>query len=261
MGSLVDVMGESSSPSVEWLEDVTAADWIGPRLHPFAMDTGSIVPEGFEAYARLFHPSEGHPDNPRRRWAEIAAANGHEVHAEMLFGTISRPANSTRDDAEWDAPSTGSLPLPERTVLVDLLRAATTTPDDCWFCVWEGFGGLDTQGVTARVRLPEREYLLRRGPVEAALDPTPHREGPGFGVIRFTPIGTAPSALADVFWEDQSPNLWWPADRAWIVVTEIDDDCSYIGGTAALIRAVVDHPDLEALPAQLTDWPYRQDPD
>lgn len=248
-------MEDSISPSIEWLEDVSAADWIAARLHPFAQDAGSVVPEGFEADARLFHPSESQPDGRRWRWSEIAAINGHDVHPQMLFDTISRPADDAADDIEWDAPWTGSLPLPERAVLVDLLRPATTTPDDCWFCVWDGFGGLDTQGVTARVRLPQREYLLRRGPVETALDPTPRRQGPGYSVFTFTPIGAPEAPLPDIFWEDQSPNLWWPADRAWIVATEIDHDYSYIGGTSALIRTILDHPALEALPIELTNWP------
>src|SRR5205814_8292031 len=123
-------------------------------------------------------------------------------------------------DHEWDEPEMGSLPMPERAVLVELLRLATTTPDDCWFCVWEGYGGLDDQGVEARVRLPQRDYLLRRGPIEAAMDPTPRRPGPGFQVVALNPTpaprttAPGPSAPPEVSRKDQSPNLWWPARRA-----------------------------------------------
>jgi hypothetical protein len=31
---------------ITWLQDVSPADWIGPRLHDFCVDTGSVVPEG-----------------------------------------------------------------------------------------------------------------------------------------------------------------------------------------------------------------------
>jgi hypothetical protein len=221
----------------------------------------SIIPEGFEAYARLLHPAESHgPDGRRWRWSDIAGQNGREVHTEMLFETISQPSGGVASDDDWGEPELGSLPLPERAVLVDLLGSATTTPDDCWFCVWDGFGGLDDQGVSARVRLPEREYLLRRGPIEAATDPTPRRRGPGSMTMIFTQI-PAPGApapktpvLPDLWWKDQSPNLWWPADRAWIVATEIDHTWTYIGGPAVVIRSVLDHPDLEALPIELTAW-------
>jgi hypothetical protein len=75
---------------------------------------------------------------------------------------------------------------------VEVLRTATTTPDHCWFCLWEGCAGLDDQGVAERVRLPGRDYLFYAGPVELALE--------------------SPAGLEA--W-DQSPNLWWPHDRAW----------------------------------------------
>jgi len=38
-------------------QNVSPARWIKDRLHPFAQDTGSVIPEGFEAYARVFHPA------------------------------------------------------------------------------------------------------------------------------------------------------------------------------------------------------------
>jgi hypothetical protein len=49
----------------------------------------------------------------------------------------------------------------------------------------------------------------------------------------------------------QSANLCWPDDRAWCVAAEIDSSWTYVGGTAALIRALLDDPDLEALPARI----------
>src|SRR3984893_3910611 len=73
-----------------WLRDVSPALWIGPRLHPFAKDVGSIIPEGFHAYARLFHPV---PVDSRRRerWSDVAQRNGRIVHPEMQFHQISVP--------------------------------------------------------------------------------------------------------------------------------------------------------------------------
>lgn len=220
-------------PEVEWLSDPAPASWIGPRLHSFAHDVGSVVPEGFETYARLFHPVEtvegGIPR--RRRWAEVAAAKGRIVHPEMQFHLISRAAG-TRPPPGYhrgEGPSWGSLALPERQVLVELLRAGTTTPDRCWFCVWEGYGVLDDRGVEERVRLPHRDYLLYRGPVEAALARLVH-----------PPL-------------DQSPNLWWPDDRSWIVATEVDFAWTYVGGSGHLIEGLRADGRLEALEATPAD--------
>jgi hypothetical protein len=53
-------------------------------------------------------------------------------------------------------------------------------------------------------------------------------------------------------WED-GPNLWWPEDRAWCVASEIDHSYSYVAGSAELINELLAHPDLEAVPARITD--------
>jgi hypothetical protein len=41
---------------ITWLHDVRPADWIAPCLNEFGIDTGSVIPEGFDAYCRIFHP-------------------------------------------------------------------------------------------------------------------------------------------------------------------------------------------------------------
>jgi hypothetical protein len=122
--------------------------------------------------------------------------------------------------------------------LVDVLRRHTSTPDRCWFCLWDGYGYLHGPPAVAylyfwpedvpeserlpppqppkprlqksRVRLPGRDYLLFTGPVE---------QGAG--------------------WDD-GPNLWWPDDHAWCVASEIDLDYTLVGGSAALRDALLE---------------------
>ena len=205
-----------------WLRDVSPAGWIGPRLHPFAQDIGSVIPEGFAAYARLFHPVEVDRDR-RERWSDVAARNGRIVHSEMQFHMIAAPRGQTPsvDYNRGNQPRMGTLHVEQRRILVDHLRSATTTPDRCWFAMWEGFGGLDDGGIRERVELPSRNYLLYSGPVDRTLE-SPH------------PF-------------DQSPNLWWPEDRAWFVATEIDFDSTFVGGDDRLIAALASDQRLEAL--------------
>ena len=50
---------------VEWLTDIHEAEWIAPRLHPFLTDVGSVIPVGYEAYARIFHPVRSSGRRPR----------------------------------------------------------------------------------------------------------------------------------------------------------------------------------------------------
>jgi hypothetical protein len=108
----------------------------------------------------------------------------------------------------------GTLDLEQRRILLEHLKAATTTPELCWFAMWEGFGGLENTVVPERLALPNRNYLLYSGPVDRALE----------------------SPMDPV---DQSPNLWWPEDRAWFVGTEIDFDSTFVGGHDRLIAALV----------------------
>ena len=244
-------------------DEVEAADWIHGRLHPFAQDVGSVVPVGFAAYARIFHParSEGRMEASGTivpglevRWSDVAARSGRTVHPEMQFHSI---AASTPDtEPRIYEPMLGVLSERQASALVGLLSKHTATPNSCWFCLWEGQGYLHPGGIAwfvaarppfarikvgfrrlqlrwsrprtprpdqPRVRLPSRDYLLFRGPVAEAAG-----------------------------WQD-GPNLWWPDDHAWCVASEIDFPYTYVGGSQELVDAIVKDPDIEALPARLTD--------
>jgi hypothetical protein len=224
-------------PRIVWLHDTSAADWIGPRLHGFALDTGSIVPEGFEAYCRVLHPFRGRGDDkPTRTWAEVAAENGRIVHPEMQPQVIFRPIGAKKPTG-WDHTidnelDWGSCPRSVLGALVDVLGRHTATPERCWFCAWEGMGFLEFDGMRERVRLPGRDYLLYTGPIELAMAPL------------------------DDSWDGRSPHLWWPDDRAWVVATEIDFAWTYVGGASSLIRGLLDDPRIEALAAELSDKPF-----
>jgi len=210
-----------------WLPDVSPAAWIRPRLHPFGQDVGSVIPDGFEAYARLFHPVEV---DHRERWSDVAQRNGRIVHSEMQFHLISTPRGQTPTELYGRRePRHGTFLLEQRRLLVEHLRGRTTTPDRCWFGLWEGFGGLDDGGIRERVALPHRNYLLYNGTIDHALDsPMPF---------------------------DQSPNLWWPDDRAWFVATGIDFAWTYVGGEWRLIAALLSDSRLEALAVALDARP------
>ena len=45
---------------------------------------------------------------------------------------------------------------------------------------------------------------------------------------------------------EQIANLWWPRDRAWFVVTEIDFDSTIVAGTRECIDALTQSPGVEA---------------
>jgi hypothetical protein len=240
-------------------DEVEAADWIHGRLHPFAQDVGSVVPTGFGAYARIFHPARGpHLPEVEVRWSEVAVSSGKIIHPEMQFHTIAVPAHDRAHapEAPIYQPRLGVLSDGQAVALVGLLSKHTATPDACWLCLWEGYGYLNP-GATAA-------WLIEASPRRRPKPP-----GFGFGRLRVgmpttTTRGfperkrvTLPGRDYLLFkgsvaeaqgWED-GPNLWWPDDQAWCVASEIDFPYTYVGGTSELIDAILQDPALEALPA------------
>lgn len=242
-----------------WSDEIGQASWIGERLAPFgAYAVASVIPGGFESYARVLHPAEDplHGGDRVVRWAEVAAWSGLPLRPDSQFHSIALPQVRPHADAPWHSqgPYQGSLYPPDALVLTDMLRAWTTTPQQCWFCVWDGYGWdgvymTATDGPDAsapgfgrlpdpvpaavrdgpRVQLPNRDYLLYRGPAEAAL------------------------ATVSLSGGDQVANLWWPQDRAWFVATEIDLAWTYVGGPAGLIAQLISEARIEALPAAPDD--------
>ena len=245
-----------SDAAPAWSGEIRQASWIGERLAPFdAYVVTSVVPGGFEAYARLLHPAEEpvHDGDRVVRWADVAAWSGLPLRPGSQFHSIALPLVRPDGQAPWtgQGPHRGSLYPPDAVILAEILRDWTTTPQRCWFCVWDGYdwdggvyltasdgpaaaepgSGRRTDPVPAdvrggsRVELPNRHYLLYSGPVEAAL------------------------ATVGLSGGHQVANLWWPQDRAWFVATEIDLAWTYVGGPAGLIGQLVAETRIEALPA------------
>jgi hypothetical protein len=135
--------------ALTWSTDVSAGAWLTERIIGFARDVGSVVPHGFEAYARVFHPLDD------GRWTDRAARNGRIAHAEMQLHLISSPAGAAPAGYQpLDEGSVGSLPEGELEALVAVLRHHTAAPERAWFAVWERFGHLHGSPAVARYTIP-----------------------------------------------------------------------------------------------------------
>lgn len=157
-----------------WEPDVSRGEWLRPmESEPFA-STLSVVPRGFEAYARIFHPVER--DRPRatgtwhgvdaeslfagvtdidaaletRRstWAEVAAAFGTTMHSEAQHARLVGLGEWDSSDSigpdgwRYQSPSVGSCDPDSFTAAARVLARHTTTPSAGVAAVWEGWGGL-----------------------------------------------------------------------------------------------------------------------
>jgi hypothetical protein len=243
---------ESNVEPTEWLDGFLQSRGSIPPL------VGEIVPSGFEAYARLVHPARrffgpSAEQSVPLRWSEIAAARGKTIHPEVELQALI----DTRDEFDydhWKAISIGGgewfppyewLEESEALALVALLRPYTSTLDDAWFMLWDGYGDLGRviddlpRGTIHRVPEPPnvpaelvgrtwafRHYLVFRGSLDA---------------------------LRMWFeWRTEGPNYMWPDDRGWIVATEIDGFSTYVGAPSEAIDRVLASPLLEVFASALT---------
>jgi hypothetical protein len=242
--------------------------WLAKRRPLFSSyNVASIVTGGFPAYARILHPVRN-GNTEWIRWSEIAAKSSRTMHRLVQFHAINQPPVPG-----IGTPESGNLPAHLLRIACDTLAEHTGTPDRCLFGVWNGCGWLqesaceivftpigtsDTPPAIVSdapdpaslsplapaavaklplVHLPQRDYFLFEGPLEAAMD-----FGWYIGGTHFVP---------------QSPNLFWPDDHDWCAASEIDLFCTLIGGSNELVDRLVSDPRLEAwrvLPNDSVTW-------
>jgi len=206
---------------LRYASSLEGTEWIRDSLTTFATSVASFVPSGFEAYARIYHPWQdnvGSTEAPPR-WRDVARFEGFDLEDPIACAAM-----------PWSLQSpvrvmVGSLERGALDAVVEHVRIATSTADDCWFALWEGFGDAQwARDADPRLVLPNRSYLIFRGPLDGAR-----------------------VNLSDIAFSHRSPSLWWPADHAWCVATEVDHAWSYVGGSRALIDDVLADARLESI--------------
>jgi hypothetical protein len=245
--------------------DVRAGAWIAPRLCGFGGRVCCVVPAGFAGYARVLHPAADQHGVPAR-WAQVCEHTGRVAHPLMQWHMISTapPAGPQTPACSWPGgqPQAGNLAPAALGDVLEILAGHTADPADCYHAVWEGWGWLHADGAASfachgsdsprvhppppsppalpeqvlagpRLNHPHRGYLLFHGPLRAAL--------------RIGHQVTADWRLP------QSPNLLWPADRSWLLATEIDFDSTLVGGSTGLAEELVRATRLEAWPVGSND--------
>jgi hypothetical protein len=251
------------------MTEVSSASWVTERLQLWdstGVRVESFVPSGFEAYVRVVHPArERGGIEPGLRWADLGAGKGVPLSADAAFAEVTGIQPEDQDALDVFAPLEGTLPVRPCRALTSTLARFTRSPAVCWFCLWDGNGAFWSRSHTGpyewddssagaraywtdaqaqddflhglpKVETYARSYFLLRGPLDVA--------------CRFE--------IAGLY---TSPNLCWPADRAWILITEVDDYSTYVGGSRAAIDAVLASEHLEAvevaLDTRMDVGPYR----
>lgn len=235
-----------------------ASEWLASRTRGRG-EVRDLVPDVFEAYARIFHPAmrEAGPQlvdsssdqMPRYevpneaacevRWDQVATANGKVVHPGMQWAAIS--SGRKAQPGLWDRPPMcDSMPRRQTGVLCEDLSTFTSVPDRCWCAVWEGYGdmvGLRSDSALPRLERWNRPMIVATGPLNAI----PQKAfNDGFeGQIR-----RDDNLQLDRY---RSPSLWWPDDRTWCVATDVEMDTTYLGASAECVTKLLADGRLETM--------------
>ena len=161
---------------MEWTADVSRGAWLRALLEESYDTMHCVVPRGFAAYARVFHPAsvrslpdravptqheyermphseaaaliEQYVDRPTT-WTETASAFGTVMHPLAQWQSLVRTPHGEQwhtriapDGRQFDAPSEGEMEPAHLARIAAHLAAHTSTPDAGIAAVWAGYGGL-----------------------------------------------------------------------------------------------------------------------
>jgi hypothetical protein len=212
--SAVGLFGNRVAPTA----DAAAAAQVGKRFDP-----GTCVCEGFEHHVRITHWVAGEEerwDAPPEVIATVAriGADHTSTPAEATFAIWDGHGWASRvSDYYWVNSLRAPRTAVERLRLAAMLRYASALEHRHQRRVQRWLDGRLSD--VPRLELPFRTYLLLRGPVSAAAQLT-------------EPVVVDTLRLV--------PDLWWPADEAWFVATDVELDATVVSGSGELARALVE---------------------
>jgi hypothetical protein len=137
--------GMGAPPDARWSQAFAEAEWIRERLTAFdtnrvppavpggfsSFRVGSIVPSGFEAYARVLHPAVGFApgEGPPVRWRDVAAWSGRPIGRETQFHSIALPPERPAGEAPFAgrSPQIGAPCSPDALGTAALLATGEAT--------------------------------------------------------------------------------------------------------------------------------------
>jgi len=259
------------SDDLKVTDGAAAGAWIRPRL---GGEFGAVtlqVPKGFEAYVRVFHPAWDREGNPVS-WADAAKACGTIPHREMQWHAILGFADADElgvsyssndpNGPKWAGsdPSIGPMNIETLDALCEILAAHTADSTHCLFglCTIHGWKeSFSPDELQPLLELPyQRDHIVLAGPLSAIDQIEYDWSKPSSTRMIFVAHKSEeppPEPDPSEFLQREAPNLIWPADHTWLVASEVDFDSTLVGGSAKLIKAIVDSAELEALRVEPTD--------
>ena len=143
---------------------------------------------------------------------------------------IPDPVRPRQDEADADVADDHPDDMARLARALHHLRAFTVTPEDCYFCLWDGYSDVHVPRSAANgpmVSIPHREYFLLRGSLADLAD---WAEVLGGG--------------------NHTPAFAWPADRAWCTASDVDPHWAGIGAGRQAMDTLLNAPELDIVAAE-----------
>jgi hypothetical protein len=182
-------------------EPPTASEYFAPQFTSFARVVNSV------------ESSSGQP----ARWSSFAA---HPLDATTSFSDLREQPNNAPE------PEIGTIDREVARELSRVLSQHTSTPDECYFLAWDGYGDDVPMTATTTIIAPYgRRMLVLGGSVEDAVEP--FEDGP----------------------HGRRAQWWIPGDGAWSVGNDIYGNSVYVAGSEAAISDILSSTTLESFRA------------
>lgn len=215
--------------------DTSAADWITGSDVPWQRLV-TYGPPGFPVYARL-------------RFIPDPLSEGQSENDAVLDQNV--PSETAR-----------------LRTLLETLAGHTSTPKDCYFCLWDGWQTDIYGGDIVRI-VDEHAGSIRKGPIVPPAFPPEVLSGPKVDVPNrayflfrgkltdFGDWGASGTEPGEPRTGMPDPAFIWPADHAWCIANDVDPHWAGIGADAEAIHQILADPRLDVVPANPTEDPPR----
>lgn len=249
--------------SLSIVDGYTVGHWIEDELRGELGTIGSFVPARYSSYLRILHPVES-VTGERVTWECVADQVGGIVHPLVQWHSLVKsadPDDSSESSYPGGQPRRGQLPVDILAELARCLSARSSGSEAQFFGFWTGWAWAAGLGRSTTV-LHERDSNVI-APVEtgrcafASADYSLPLLTLGDRDFR---VFEGSGGLVDCFESGEnraigrhSPNLMWPEDRSWMMVTEIDFDSTLVGCSKTMASLIESSLDVTTLPVSKSD--------
>ena len=183
--------------------------------------------------------------------------DGFTAYARPRF--LPDPAYEGQRESDVDVDDDAPTETERLRAVLETLTRHTHTPDDCYFCLWDGWA--DIEGGSGVRILDPRTAILRRGPRIAPAFPPSVLHGPKVvvpnrayflfrgSVSDFDDWGAAEMWPGQPRLHMPNPAFIWPADHAWCVANDVDPHWAGIGADVSAIDRLLADPRLDVVAA------------